>query len=152
MMRKFKEFILLASALLAVMLMAALLDCGGTGNSQTSVSDEADFEVPFSIDQEKKAEYVMGKVQDWDRGEDLQAGYAFTEADWWTTKTHVQFGFSADTVATSRQGSSTLGLFGNRTKLGRSVMEESRSLYVPLGRSETGDYVYALPCAKVWFE
>jgi hypothetical protein len=150
-MRK-KDIILLAAALLAMMmLMAAILDCGGTGNVQAGTSGGADFEVPFSIDPEKKAGYVMGRVQDWEQGEDLHAERSITESNNWISKAHVQLGFSTDTVPVSRQGKKS-GWFGLKTRQAQSVMEESNSLYIPLGRSKTGDFVYALPRVKLWFE
>jgi hypothetical protein len=149
-MRK-KDIILLAAALLAVMLIAAILGCGGTGNAQAGASGGVNFEVPFSIDPEKKAGYVMGRVQDRERGEDLHAEQSITESGSWISQAHVQLGFSTDTVPVSRQGKKR-GWFGLKTRQAQSVMEESNSLYIPLGRSKTGDFVYALPRVKFWLE
>ena len=151
-MRK-RDIVLLAAALLAVMmLMAALLDCGGTGKVQARASGEEDFEVPFSIDPEKKAGYVMGKAQDWHKDGDLHAEQSITRSGSWINRVQVRLGFSTDTTSVSEGNRTKSGWFVLKTQLAPPVMEESNSLYIPLGRSKTGDYVYALPRVKFWFE
>lgn len=151
-MRKFKEFILPAAALLVVMLTAVLAGCSNSGYAQDRTTGSWDFDLPIDAEPAKKAEFSIGKVQDWDKGEDLQSRHSITGADQWILQTRVQLGFSLDTVSTSRQGESNPSWFDHWTKRSPSVMEESNSFCIPLGRSETGDYVYALPRVRFWFE
>lgn len=152
MMRKCKEFIPLAAALLVVMWIAVFAGCNKLGCAEDRATDNWGFEVPVDAGAERKAEFAIGKAQDRDRGEDLHVKHTITEANRWITQTRVQLGFSVDTVPAGRQDAPKPGWSGRWTKHVLSVMEESCSFYIPLGRTETGDYVYALPRAKVWFE
>ncbi len=120
-MRKHKSLLLLAGALLAVLVLAAFTGCEKLGGAKVRASENGYFEVPIHAGTEKDGEYIIGKVQVWDDGENLYLKYLITEADWWITQTHVQVGFSMDTVPMNKQGVPIPGKFDWNTTHDPSV-------------------------------